>query len=434
MEKLGLASKRSGAVVGGSTVPIKPTMLHKLYHLLIEPRQQDDDLRNRELVLNVLFIGTLGILASAVLLIIDSYIDGSTYVLLRIISLSAVWALTLAMYLLSRSGHYRLAAWFLVGLYSLLAIAVAYTWGVTFPPAVLLFGLVIMISGTVLGSPMPLYVAGGMIVIAFGLQLIQHGGSVTPDTSWINDPLGAGTVYGLCLMFGVIGLISWLFNEQTERSLHRAHRAEAGLLRQKLLLESTVEKRTRQLQAAQLEKIQQLYRFAELGQLSTALLHELANHMAVLTLDIEGLEAKNSSQVLQRAKRSIRYIDDMVIRVRDQLHGRTNVRHFSVANELDDIVTILRHRAVAVGVALHWEALSDRKGLRSKGEPIRLRQLMANLISNAIDSYDAKTEKAIRREVFITAEATDKNITISIADWGKGISPGDKDKIFEPFF
>lgn len=409
------------------------TVLHRLYAFFIEPHQRDEDLRNREFVLNILLLGTLILLSCGVLLLLISYtIFGNTYVLGRMLGVSIALVATWWIYFLSRSGWHYSAAWLLVGMYMLLATAVAWRWGVNIPSAVLLFGLVIMLTGTVLGSRHPLYVALAAIVIVLLLQRAQANGAIQADSTWIQTPFDFDTVFGFCLIFGIIAIISWVFNQRTEHSLHRAHRAEAGLRRQKMLLESKVEERTRELQAAQLEKIQQLYRFAELGQLSTALLHDLANHLTTLTLDIEGLQAEKNSRILSRAKRSIRYIDDMVLRVRDQLHGKKHIRTFNLAAETGEVITILNHRAAEARVRLLWEALSDRKELTCKGEPIRFRQLMANMIGNAIDAYEGVT--ASRREVHVTLEATGETVLITVTDWGKGIPPHVRSKLFEPFY
>jgi signal transduction histidine kinase len=409
-------------------------MFHRLYKTFIEPHQTDEDLRNRELVLNVLLVGTLGVLSSAVLVLLISYGPlHNPYVLPRLVMLAAALVATWWIYFLSRSGHYKPSAWLLICMYVILASGVAYRWGVTMPYAVALFGLVIMLAGTVLGAPYPLYMAGVCIIIIFGLKIGEQHGLIQPDMSWVQTSLDIGVVAGFCLVFGIIALVSWLFNEQTERSLHRAHRAEAGLKRQKLLLESKVEERTRALQVAQLEKIQQLYRFAELGQLSTALMHELANHLTALTLDIEGLKAENHSHVLKRATRSIKYIDDMVLRVRDQLHGKAHIRSFNVASEITEVMTILNHRASDAGVVLRLENHSDKKELRSRGELIRFRQLMANMIANGIDAYEGTSTKN-NREVVATVEAVGSTIIITITDWGRGIDPLQRDQLFEPFF
>ncbi|HEX7963889.1 MAG TPA: ATP-binding protein [Candidatus Saccharimonadales bacterium] len=407
-------------------------MLNKLYRLLIEPHQKDEDLRNRELVLNVLLAGTLAVLAGALFVIFVNFIGGRHFLLLRMEILTGTWLLTLGMYWRARRGHYHLPAYFVIALYTLLAVGVAWRWGVTFPPAILLFALVIMVAGTVLGASFPLYASAGVIALAVLITSAENKGSIKPDIRWTQSPFDMVVVIGVCLIFVIIALISWLFNEQTERSLKRARRAEAALRRQRDLLEETVEHRTRELQTAQLEKVQQMYRFAELGQLSTALMHDLANHLTTLSLDIEGLEEQNRSRMLTRAKRSIRYIDDMVAGVRDQLHGKAQVRPFGIGSEIDEIVNLMQHRARTAGVRIVWEAPQDKRSLRVRGEPIRFRQLMANLVGNAIDAY--LPENTERREVLITAENTAGQVVVTITDWGRGISKEDRDKLFEPLY
>ncbi|HSX16515.1 MAG TPA: ATP-binding protein [Patescibacteria group bacterium] len=408
-------------------------MFQRIYTFFIEPQQKDEDLRNRELVLNVLLLGTLLLLACGVALLILAYVGfHHTYVLPRMVGISTALVATWWIYFLSRSGRHRAAPWFLIAVYLLLATGVSARWGVSLPSAVLLFGMVIMLTGTVLGARYPMYVAAASVIIVLILDTLQSQGVIKPDLTWMQQPYDLGTVIGFCLIFGVIAAISWLFNERTEHSLHRAHRAEAGLRRQKLLLESKVEERTRELQDAQLEKIQQLYRFAELGQLSTALLHDLANHLTTLTLDIEGLETENHSHILKRAKRSIRYIDNMVLRVRDQLHGKMHIRPFNVETETNEVMTIMTHRASEAHVTLTWEAVSDKKELVCRGEPIRFRQLMANMIANGIDAYEGIDRE--RREVHVTLEAVGGTIIVTVTDWGKGINADVREKLFEPFY
>jgi signal transduction histidine kinase len=405
----------------------------RLYRFFIAPKQRSEDIRNREVVLNVLLSGTLLMLLAALpLSVISLVVLRHHYALSGVLSVLVATALVSVLFALSRSGHYRVAAFILVGIYFLLATMVVYRWGITIPVGVLLNGLVIVLAGILLGSVYSLWAAGVIGVLFVALQELAQQGVIKPDWSWVATRPTIIDALSFCLIFALIALVSWLFNNQMERSLKRARRAEAGLKRQKQLLETTVEKRTRQLQDAQLERVQQMYRFAELGQLSTALLHDLANHLTSLSLDIEGLEEQSRSSMLRRAKRSIRYIDDMVARVRDQLHGRSQIRPFNVASEIEEVVTIMTHRAQDAGVQLVWQPFADKKALRARGEPIRFRQLIANLLSNAIDAYEPDSKS--KREVLITADATADKVIVTFNDWGRGIPQSARPKLFEPFY
>lgn len=410
--------------------------MKRLYHILATPRHHIEDTRNREVVLNVLLTGTLSIallsfllLAAKIIFLGATYLNARAFVVLGVL-LFAGW-----LYWLSRRGKLKAASCLLVGIYFLLATAMTYEWGVNVPIGILLHSLVIVLSGILLGPIYSLYAAAAVATVLIALVQASKYGLIQPDLSWASAFPGLIDVAGFSFVFGVIALVSWLFNQQMARSLHKAEEAESALMEQKSLLETIVEERTRDLQAEQLEKIQQMYRFAELGQLSTAMMHDLANHLTSLTLNIENLEGTTRSKMLGEAKRSIRHIDNMVDRVRDQLNGRTNVRTFNVASEIEEIVQMLRHKGHMADVQLNWQSPTNKKPFRCKGETIRFRQMVANLICNGFDAYDDafKSNEHERRKVVVTAVDDKSDIIITVDDWGRGIPTKERPKLFKPF-
>lgn len=405
-------------------------MLQKLYNRYIAPRDTDEDARNRELVLNILLVGAVISMLLALASLIQRQVAVQGEKLPTIISVLIMLAVTGGIYLLSRNRRHKLAGFLFILLYFLIAIGASLTWGLTMPANIALFSFIVVLCGILLGARYSLY---GFVAVVIGfivLRLLQNNGLYHPDLEWTIDPAGSDELIGVCLMLGVTTIVSWLFNVRMERSLRRAERAEQALKRQKAELEKTVEKRTRELQETQLEKVQELYRFAELGQLSTALMHELANHLTTLTLDIESLEAENRSQMLRRAKRSMSYIDKMVVQVRDQLRGKTRSRAFNATSEVEAVIGILQHKAGQAGVALEWQPPKAQK-LQVYGDPLRLRQLLANIISNAIDAYDDEQKD---RRVVVGAASKRGLAQITVEDWGRGVAVDDRPKLFDPFF
>lgn len=410
-------------------------MFNRLYKLLIKPHQTDRELRNRELVLNVLLAGTLTLLLLILLVLVVAYsVDGREYLTARIATCATAALVLFVPYHLSRRGNFRVAAISLVAIYGLIATAISYYWGVVNPTALLLFGLVIVLSGTLLGPAYPIYFAAGATVLLTTLQILAEAGAINTDWSWLSHKPDMADVAASGIIFGGLAMVSWLFNHQMARSLRLAIQAEGALTRQKDLLEIKVKERTRELQAAQMEKIQQMYKFAELGQLSTAMMHDLTNHLTCLTLNIEGLRSEPRSQFLADAQRSIRHIDEMVARVRDQLNGRTSIRNFDVINEISETVKILRHKAQLADIQLTWNPPKNSELIECTGDTVRFRQMLSNLIANGLDAYEKlPRQSGQRREVLVAIAIHKKNIILSIDDWGVGIPPNKHNMPFQPF-
>jgi len=89
------------------------------------------------------------------------------------------------------------------------------------------------------------------------------------------------------------------------------------------------------------------------------------------------------------------------------------------------------------GTASGFSAIAEHKGLRLvvdataaagayRGDPNRVRQVIANLISNALKFTD-------HGEVRITAERTDEGLAISVTDTGSGIVPEVLERLFDKF-
>ena len=65
------------------------------------------------------------------------------------------------------------------------------------------------------------------------------------------------------------------------------------------------------------------------------------------------------------------------------------------------------------------------------GDPLRLRQILVNLIGNAI-KFTARGEVVVRAEL-ASLDADEVNLRFTVADTGIGISPADQERIFSPF-
>ncbi len=397
----------------------------------------NDTLRRREPVLRVLFNVTFVLLACSTLALCAAYVSNyDRLVLHRLAAVIAALLTVAVLRILLYARHYFVSGYGLLGIYGLLATVMAIKWGVDLPVSLLLYSAIIVLSGMILGARQALFTLLGSVVVTFIVQLATVQGQLHPNLYWQHQSPFLSDLIGYYLVFMLLGVSSWLFNRQTDRALHRALEAEAALQREKDSLERKVEERTRALQSAQFEKMQQVYRFAQLGQFSTSVLHDIGNHMATLSIDIEGIgESDTSTSLQRRIKRRIGYIDDMVHRAYSDIGGGKQVRRFDVIREIHEITKIVQYDASMARVRLH-EPTKPAKPLTLYGDAARFRQLIINLTTNAVAAYPpADATAADNRDVWVSAEAAaDNSIIVTVQDNGKGIPHDIQSKIFDPFY
>jgi signal transduction histidine kinase len=401
-------------------------------------RQQaaDPDIEARRVVLQYLLRGFTVLTAATLLNTLTSFVvRHETYLLARIIGQGFIFVCMLGTLVLLRSRRYqRSISLLLVAVFFVSSAGVLYQWSIINPVGILLMSLTIVTAGILLGAKYSLYV---MVAAAATLVEIQYAVAhdwVKPDIAWMLRPSTMTDVVSFTVIFAVIALVSWLFNRQMEYSLHRARRSEAGLQRQKHLLEIKVERRTRELQKAQMDKMQQVYRFAELGRLSTALFHDLANHSMALSLDIEGLQKRYQSDMLMRIQDNIKHIDGVVRRVRSQIQGKDNIERFNVIEQVQEVMQILEFTAKNANVKIVLGVQPSARPIMYTCDTIRFRQIVMNLLSNAIEAY--KGDSPIHESAVVTVriERTKDTVILSVQDFGVGIKRSLLPKIFDPFY
>jgi C4-dicarboxylate-specific signal transduction histidine kinase len=91
---------------------------------------------------------------------------------------------------------------------------------------------------------------------------------------------------------------------------------------------------------------------------------------------------------------------------------------------------ILNYKALKLQVFISFYA---SKNISIYGDAIKFSQIITNLISNAIDSYEEIVGNN-KKEIDINLAKDEKNITLIVKDYGCGILKEIEEKIFEPFF
>ena len=112
--------------------------------------------------------------------------------------------------------------------------------------------------------------------------------------------------------------------------------------------------------------------------------------------------------------------------------GRMDLEHvaFDLNEAIEDVVQIFGERASAKGLEL---ACQIRAGTptRVRGDPLRFRQILTNLVNNAV-KFTARGEVVVRASA-LRREADFVVLRIDVQDTGIGIPPEAQQRIFEAF-
>jgi two-component system, LuxR family, sensor kinase FixL len=183
-------------------------------------------------------------------------------------------------------------------------------------------------------------------------------------------------------------------------------------------------------------------RVATVGQLASALAHELNQPLGAILRNAEAAElllAESSPDVeeLRAIVADIIQDDhragDVIDRLRAMLRKRpVEFRALDVRALVEDVLQLLRSEAQARRIRIESMLPEDLPPI--SGDRVQLQQVLINLIVNAMDAVNASTIEP-RRYVRLRARVRpDGVVEIAVCDGGPGIPAGLADKLFEPFF
>lgn len=389
-------------------------------------------LRGTRPITGIILRGTLLVNVALILLLCHSYfIAGNDYVSQRLfIALATLIYLIVANILFQRSRH-MVAAWMVLVLYMVIANSTLILWSINAPVGVLAVGFVLILAGVMLGAKYILPVTATSILLLILIESLDAAGIIHPDRSALAIEPGFGDVGTYGTIFAVFALITWLAGRRMEQTLKKAVQAEAALRKEKAMLAIRLEEETRKLRESQMAEMRQLYRFAELGQLSTVVMHELANHLTVLTLDMDDIQQRHHrSEAIARARESIDYLEGMVTQVRRQLKDTNEYTRFNGLSIIQDTMAVLEPKAAKKSVRVLYTPPKRRKDFPILGDPLRLAQILTILVTNAVEAYSGSKKKS--RQVDVITTVHKNKLEIAIHDEGVGIPAEERDTLFIP--
>jgi len=178
-----------------------------------------------------------------------------------------------------------------------------------------------------------------------------------------------------------------------------------------------------------------------MGEMAASIAHEINQPLAAIAINAAaGLrwlaattpDLDEASNALTRVVNDARRASEVIGGIRSMFKKDNQAVALQDVNELiREVLTLVRSEVENHHVVIYPELLGDLPQVSANR--VQLRQVIVNLLMNAVDAMDAVTDGA--RAVRIKTEIYDPNyLLIAVEDTGTGIDPKHIDRVFDAFF
>lgn len=169
--------------------------------------------------------------------------------------------------------------------------------------------------------------------------------------------------------------------------------------------------------------------------------HELKTPIATAQTNIEVLEMdqdatvedyRRTTEVVKRSLARLDFLSQGLLLLSQGSQSQTKWAEMDLASLVDEVVAECRPVAASAGLSL--EAVGPRQSLPVKGDAIGIKQVITNLVDNAIkyNRPEGKIEVSARADASGKAEVA--RAVIEVRDTGVGISATDQQHVFDRFY
>jgi two-component system, LuxR family, sensor kinase FixL len=175
-------------------------------------------------------------------------------------------------------------------------------------------------------------------------------------------------------------------------------------------------------------------RLSELGQMASALAHEVNQPLTAMTNYVNGLRRLLAAGDEQAAEQAMERISEQANRAREIIQGlRALVRKGETERRVESLPKTIEEASalalVGLGQRLKLEIRIADDAAEAVIDKIQIQQVLLNLIRNAAEAM----ADSPRRELAITTARAADMVEISVVDTGPGLPVSVRPRLFQPF-
>jgi signal transduction histidine kinase len=187
-------------------------------------------------------------------------------------------------------------------------------------------------------------------------------------------------------------------------------------------------------------RLHQAEQSAVVGRLASAIAHEIRNPLNYINLTLDHLRtafAPEDQKKRETFERLAQQLKVEVARINTRISEFLNysrpsaleLRPLDLRAEAEDALRMVEVKAQESGIETRVEQTGDMPLVM--GDDEALRSVFTNLIINGLQAIDGDGG---RLTITISAENSGQSARVEVSDTGRGISPDDIAKVFEPYF
>jgi signal transduction histidine kinase/CheY-like chemotaxis protein len=238
-------------------------------------------------------------------------------------------------------------------------------------------------------------------------------------------------IYSVILILPIVAVVVFAYRTYLKNVEAAEAQAEQARLYVKELSRYVEEQERIRVQFSQVEKL------SAVGSLASGVAHDFNNCLAVIRGRAELLLKHAPDPKMRRGlelivqsahdgAKTVKRIQDFARQRQDR-----DFEPVSVDRLLSDVSEITRPRwkdkAEAAGAHIDF-VVSNRSGAHVSGDASELRDVLVNMIFNAVDAMPEGGR------LTLAAERRDEKVVVTVADTGCGMSPEVRSRVFDPFF